>query len=136
MRQQAILLLSALIGSAAVAQPMPPVDNPAGEAALAERLRGWTAGKPVACVSARQLKESDVIAGTAVVYRTSGSRVYVNRPRGDLSRLNEDHIIVTRSASTQLCDGDIVDLNNRTDNTPVASASLGRFIPYDRPRRR
>ena len=121
-----LALAAMLPASAAIAQ------HADGEAALQKVLQGRVAGTPVSCLSLQTLGSSQNIDGTAIVYRTSGSRFYVNRSRGDASSIDSDDILLTRTVGSQLCRGDVVDLLDRYSRTPKGFVILGDFVPYDR----
>ena len=103
-----------------------------GEAELQKMLAGRVAGAPVSCVGLRQLGSSEIIDGTAIVYRTNGSRLYINRPQSGASFLESDDILVTRTIGAQLCKSDAVDMIDRSSRGPKGFVILGDFIPYDR----
>jgi hypothetical protein len=130
MRNSAILIALAVAAAAPVAAATP--QHKQGEAALQELLEGRVAGKPVSCLSLPQVGSSQVIDGTAIVYR-SGSRLYVNRTR-DPRSLRSDDILLTRSFDGQLCSIDTVNLLDRSSQMPRGFATLGEFVPYERVR--
>ncbi|MEI9850976.1 MAG: hypothetical protein WDN24_09110 [Sphingomonas sp.] len=106
--------------------------KPTGEERLAKLLEGRVAAAPVSCINLRALRSSEVIEGTAIVYSSGGSRVYVNRPRGSAADLRDDNILVTRTNGSQLCNTDVVDLRDRFTMQPEGFVLLGDFVPYDR----
>lgn len=103
--------------------------NPKGEAELAKMLEGRVAGKPVRCLPSSTLGQSTVIDKTAIVYR-SGSKLYVNRPRGGADQLSDDEILVTKIYGSQLCNVDKIDLVDRTSRMWSGFVVLGDFVPY------
>jgi hypothetical protein len=102
---------------------------PKGEAELAKMLEGRVAGKPVKCLPSSTLGQSTVIDKTAIVYR-SGSKLYVNRPRGGADQLSDDEILVTKIYGSQLCNIDKIDLVDRTSRMWSGFVVLGDFVPY------
>lgn len=100
-----------------------------GEAELAKMLEGRVAGEPVRCLPSSRLDQSTVIDKTAIVYR-SGSRLYVNRPRGGADQLSDDEILVTKIYGSQLCNIDKIDLVDRTSRMWSGFVVLGDFVPY------
>ncbi len=104
---------------------------PKGEAELAKMLEGRVAGKPVKCLPHSRLDQSTVIDKTAIVYR-SGSKLYVNRPRGGADQLSDDEILVTKIYGSQLCNVDKIDLVDRTSRMWSGFVVLGDFVPYER----
>lgn len=121
----ASLALLALPG-AAMAEDKP---YPKGEAELAKMLEGRVAGKPVKCLPTYAMDNSTVIDKTAIVYR-SGSKLYVNRPRGGADQLSDDEILVTKIYGSQLCNVDKIDLVDRTSRMWSGFVVLGDFVPY------
>jgi hypothetical protein len=127
------LMLIAALPLALTAAALPAKDKPTGEAALAKAIDGREAGKPVGCVSLAQLRGSESIRGTAIVYRSAGSMLYVNRPRGGSpEQLDNDTILVTRTPSSQLCRNDVVNLVDRMTGFQRGFVILGDFVPYKR----
>jgi hypothetical protein len=101
------------------------------EARLDKLLDGRVAGKPVSCINLRDIQSSEIIDGTAIVYRI-GKRLYVNHPRGGAYQLDRDDILVTKTIGSQLCRIDTVRLIDRTSHFPSGFVSLGDFVPYTR----
>lgn len=127
------LFLMALVAAAAIPISAASAQQPDGDTELQKMLEGRVAGTPVSCLSLRQLGSSEVIDGTAIVYRTKGSRLYVNRPRSGASLLDSDDILVTRTSGSQLCANvDAVDMVDRSSYSPKGFVILGDFVPYDR----
>ncbi|MEG3180801.1 hypothetical protein [Sphingomonas sp. LT1P40] len=123
----ASLALLALPG-AAIAQDKA---YPKGEAELAKMLEGRVAGTPVKCLPTFAMDNSTVIDKTAIVYR-SGSKLYVNRPRGGADQLDDDDILLTKIYGSQLCNVDKVDLIDRSSRMWSGFVMLGEFVPYER----
>lgn len=104
-----------------------------GEARLEKALRGRVAGQPVSCLPLRQASSTEIIDGTAILYRV-GDTIYVNRPRGGAASLRNDDVLVVRSFSGQLCRPEIVNLVDRASRGLRGFVSLGDFVPYTKPR--
>jgi len=100
-----------------------------GETKLSKALEGRVAGKPVRCLNLRDIRSSEIIDGTAIVYRVGANRLYVNRPSGHES-LDSDDILVTRTFGSQLCSIDTVRLLDRTSRFYRGFVGLGDFVPY------
>ena len=101
------------------------------EAKLAKLLEGRVAGDPQDCLPLSSLGSSQVIDGTAIVYR-SGATLWVNRPRGGAESLDDDDILVTKPTGGQLCSIDVVQLRDRSSHFYSGFVSLGQFVPYRR----
>jgi hypothetical protein len=120
------ILKSALVaacGVLGVAASLPP------EARLDRMLAGRVAGKPVDCINLRDIRSSQIIDRTAIVYQVGG-KLYVNRPRGGASSLDDNDILVTNTVTSQLCRIDTVRLIDRTSRFYSGFVSLGEFVPY------
>jgi hypothetical protein len=126
---------SILIAGAALLAAAVPASaaTPTPQARLDKLLEGRVAGKPVDCINLRDIRSSEIIDRTAIVYRTGANRLYVNRPRGGESQLDRDDILVTRTSSSQLCSIDTVGLLDRTSRFQTGFVSLGAFVPYAKP---
>lgn len=103
----------------------------AGEAKLARITEGRAAGKPVGCINMRDIRSSEIVEDTAIVYRMNNGMLFVNRPNGG-GLLDRDDILVTRTYGTRLCRIDIVNLIDRGSRMPSGSLALGDFVPYSR----
>jgi hypothetical protein len=123
-----IVAISLVSGVAASAAPPPE----RGEAKLAKILEGRVAGEPVQCVNSYEIQSSEIIDGTAIVYR-AGRRLYVNRPEIGRETLRSNDVLVTRTVSSRLCSIDSVELYDRTSRIPRGFVGLGKFVPYTRP---
>lgn len=119
----------AVVGSAVPAQAK---ERLTGEAQLAKMLEGRVAGKPVDCVSITQIRSSEIIDRTAIVYTGSNGTLYVNRPSG-ANFLDDNDILVSEPRNGQACRIDIVRLIDRGSRMPGASIGLNDFVPYPRP---
>ncbi|KKC24671.1 hypothetical protein [Sphingomonas sp. SRS2] len=125
------LLLAAMALAPTAASAAPSTDQ-RGEARLAQALKGRVAGKPVDCINLRGINSTEIIDGTAILYR-SGSRLYVNRPEGG-SPLRRDDVLVTKLSDSRLCSIDTVRLLDSSTRFQRGFVSLGKFIPYTKPR--
>lgn len=121
---------AALLAAALPAQAASPAATAKAEARLAKALDGRVAGKPVDCINLRDIQSSEIIDRTAIVYRTSGNRLYVNRPDIGQSSLDRDDILVTKTYSSQLCSLDTVHLLDRGTQFSSGFVGLGKFVPY------
>ncbi|RRN65046.1 hypothetical protein [Caulobacter sp. 602-1] len=128
-----VLGLSAALVLAASGASAADHPNPEGEAKLAKLLEGRVAGKPVHCINLRATDSSEIIEGTAIVYKGPGGRLYVNRPRGGADSLRRDDILVTKTVTSQLCNIDVVTLVDPLARFPRGFVNLGDFVPYAKP---
>lgn len=109
--------------------------NSRGEAKLARALEGRVAGKPVDCLNLRDVRSSEIIDRTAILYKTSGGTLYLNRPDAGRNSLSRDDILVTDTHSHRLCSVDIVQLYDSGSRMRSGSVFLGDFVPYRKPNR-
>lgn len=130
MRMVQALLAGALIAVSGAPAVAASSVNERGEARLAKILEGRVAGKPVDCLFLPDIQSSEIVDGTAILYRTSGNRLYVNRPRSGASTLDRDDILVTKTSTSQLCRIDTVQLLDRTSHFFSGFVALGEFVPY------
>lgn len=124
----AILAAVALAATPAVAR-----EKLTPEAQLAKLLDGRIAGEPQDCIQLSSVTSSQVIDKTAIVYKI-GSTYWVNRPDGGAASLDDDDILVTKLTTGQLCSIDTVELHDRTSHMYSGFVSLGKFVPYSKPK--
>ena len=126
-----IVLGAALAGLATLAS--------AARSTPAERLEkataGRTAGEPVKCIRLRDIRSTEVIEKTAIVYTMLDGTVYVNTPPRGAAFLRRDDVPVTDTHSSDLCDIDIVKFIDPTTKAFMGSVGLGKFVPYAKPKR-
>jgi hypothetical protein len=101
-------------------------------AALDKEIAGRVEGKPVRCLSLSAIDNTRIIDGTAIIYRTLGNKIYVNRPLG-AQLLHEDDIPVLYVYGSEICNLDRVKLLDRTTRMEHGSVGLGEFVPYTKP---
>lgn len=125
----ALVAMVAALSQPALAAPKP---NPKGEARLAAALDGMTAGRPVNCIDLQRIQSTEIVDGTAIVYRMDSRKLYVNRPLNGADSLRRNLILITKTFSTQLCNVDIVRLRDQGSNFEAGFISLGKFTPYEK----
>jgi hypothetical protein len=123
-------LLAALPVAAGAAAKLDP------EAKLAQSLNGRVAGEPVDCLNLRDIKSSQIINRTAILYETRGGTIYLNRPDAGRESLNDWDVLVTRTHMNRLCSIDVVELYDTGARMRTGSVFLGQFVPYHKPGRR
>lgn len=126
------LWLTAMLAAVSIPALARPSMQETGEAALAKELKGLVPGKPQDCVSLTRIDGSHIIDGTAIVYRSLGGTVYVNRP-GGAEMLREDDIPVQYLYGSQMCRLDRMTLLDRMSRMERGFAVLGEFVPYSKP---
>jgi len=123
-----------VIGAALAAAALTPAlgaQRLSPEAQLNKVIGDRVPGKPVSCINLRDVQSSQIIDGTAIVYRMGG-RLYVNRPTTGAHWLDDDDILATSTIGTQLCRIDSVKLIDRTALFQRGFVVLGDFVPYTR----
>lgn len=131
MRKSLALIAASLLAGIAPAQAANPSQQADHEAQLARALEGRVAGQPVDCINLRQVRSSQIIDDTAILY-DAGSTIYVNRPRSGASSLDRWDTLVTRLYSDRLCSIDTVRLVDPTSHITSGVVFLGEFVPYRR----
>jgi hypothetical protein len=97
---------------------------------LAQRLDGLTAGKPVNCVSMRDVTQVKGY-GNTLLYIQGRNRVWRNETNGGCEGIaRRDDIMVTRTVSAQYCRGDMIETRDRSGGQFTGACSLGDFTPY------
>ena len=135
MRRVHLLLTAIALAAPAMASTSREARDAAAQARLAKIVDGLVPGKPVSCVSLRDVPSSQLVDGLAIVYRAGSRRLYVNRPAGGCEALRENRAIATRTPSDRLCSGDIVRIFDAPSGIDYGSCALGEFVPYERPAR-
>lgn len=132
MRPAAFLLI-AVSASACAASAMTEPRSPKAEKRLVSELQGKVAGAPISCLPPLRGRDMIVIDDNTVLFREGSRRVYRNDPPGGCSPMGfGGYTLVTRSISSQLCRGDIVQVTDLRSGIIAGSCALGDFVPYDR----
>jgi hypothetical protein len=127
------MLKAMLLAAVAIATPAVAAHRDSPNVQLQKALNGRVAGKPVNCISLLNADSAEIIGGKAIIYR-QGGRLYVNKPRSGAASLRDDDILVTRTFGSDLCNIDMVQLTDRSTRTPRGFVSLGKFVPYTKPK--
>ena len=130
MRLLSSLLIGAVFLGMSATAPAADRDNSRNEAKLTAALAGRVAGKPVDCISLRDIRSSQIIDDTAIVYDTGAGRLFVNRPRVGADSLDSDDILVTKTYGSDLCSLDTINLIDRGSRMQRGFVGLGEFVPY------
>ena len=130
MRRLVSLLIGSVLLAAAPAGAAPRLDP---EQRLARAIEGRVAGEPVNCLNLRNIRSSQIIDRTAIIYDVGGT-LYVNRPRSGAESLDQWDVLVTRPFGSQLCSIDVVQLYDTASRIQTGFVFLGDFVPYRRPR--
>ena len=120
------------LAAALIAIPSLPAlaAEPQGEEKLAKLIAGRTAGASRSCIPQLPNNQSTTVEKVGVVYDVGGTR-YVSRFQGGCEELSQFTMIVTRTPTTQLCEGDIAEIyTNPAPSIEVGSCTFGPFVPY------
>lgn len=109
--------------------------NSRGEQMLAKMLDGRVAGAPVNCIRQHNIRSTEIIPGTGIVYEMSGGTRYLNRPSSGEESLRRSDVLVSKTYSPQLCSVDLVYRYDPMTRTRFGAVALGEFVPYERPER-
>lgn len=96
-------------------------------------IEGRVAGEPVNCLNLRNIRSTQIIDRTAIIYEV-GRTLYVNRPRAGAQSLDQWDVLVTRPFGSQLCSIDVVQLYDTGSRIQSGFVFLGDFVPYRKPR--
>ena len=103
---------------------------------LARKLRHYEpVGRPLSCVSLAALRGNTLVGGTAIIFQSRGSGVFVNRPEGGCPVLRMGRALQTRTGGSQLCRGDLATVWDPVSGVDYGTCPLGDFTAYRRLRR-
>jgi len=128
-----LLVAAALLGTSGGAIAARQQDNSKNEAKLTAAIGNRIAGAPIDCIYLRDIRSSQIIDNTAIVYDVGGGKLYVNRPSIGADSLDDDDILLSKTHSSQLCSIDTIDLIDRGSRIRSGFVGLGKFVPYTRP---
>jgi hypothetical protein len=131
MKKMIALSLLPLIGACMDQRPMEMSAEARTE--LAAATEGRTAEAPRNCVSSRELRGNRSAGEGAIIFDGPGRNlIYVNRPAAGCPELRPGLALKTRTPSTQLCAGDIVEVFDTLNGFSMGGCGLGEFTPYRR----
>ena len=130
MIRPAALLIIAAASSACAASAAPEPRTAKAETQLTKALADKVAGPPVSCLPPHRTNDMTIIDDNTILFRDGRNRVYRNDPPGGCPPMGRGYTLVTRSTSSQMCRGDIVQVVDLTSRITAGSCSLGDFIPY------
>lgn len=93
-------------------------------------------GEVVRCLPLTQVRSSDPLDDTAMLFETRGGEMYLNELRGKCIGLKRNDRYSFKTTQNQICVGDIISVSNRAGTVPLGSCGLGEFealaeIPED-----
>ena len=98
---------------------------------LAKELAGLTPGQSTTCMPRSGNTQVEAF-GPTILYTVSRSLKYRSDTTGGCERVGRGDILVTRSPSGQLCQGDIATTIDQTARTLSGSCSFGPFVRYSK----
>jgi hypothetical protein len=133
MRVLMILPIAALLASCAGQPSASQIKFAATEEARLEKdLAGYVPEKPRNCISLREAEGVESYGDTTLLFRQGRNLIYRNDTRGSCPGIGDDNILVNQVYGSQLCQGDISRVIERTGGFYAGSCSLGQFVPYRR----
>ncbi|HXH00040.1 MAG TPA: hypothetical protein VNI79_06470 [Sphingomicrobium sp.] len=131
----AALVVTPLLASCA-GQEIAPHQTVKGEALLAKRLAGTTAGPAVNCLSRYRSADMEVVDSDTILFH-DGRTTYRQDTNGSCYPYGRQsgYALVTRNfgGGGGLCDGDIAQVIDTTGGIYAGTCSFNAFVPYRRP---
>ena len=134
MRGISVLLLGAMVASCSTAVE-PPMRSAQAQNQYQRLIAGKVAGPEVNCLPSSRTNDMTVIDESTVVFRQSGSRLFVAHMQGECSNLGQPPyaLLTKQPASLSLCHGDIAQVVDTHNGMTVGSCVFGSFTPYSGP---
>lgn len=127
------LIAIPLLALAAGCAPSEPIAlSNAEQSQLAKELHGLTAGPTVSCVNMGDLRGNRSVGEGVILFDGPAGTVYVNRPAAGCPALGSSRALITKTAGTQLCRGDIANVVDPGAGFSYGGCTLGDFTPYRR----
>lgn len=129
MRTPALLLMACALAACTTA-PEPQPRSADAEAELQQLLAGKVAGEPLDCLPRWSTDRMVTIDDSTIAFQ-EGRTVYLNNLQGQCSNLASGfYTLLTRSAGTGLCRGEIAQVVDLNSGMTVGSCAMGDFVPY------
>lgn len=103
----------------------------AAAAKLGEELAGLTPGTSSSCMPSYRPTQVKAY-GPSIVYVVSPSLKFRSDTAGGCERVGRGDVLITRSITGQLCQGDIATTIDSTSRTFTGSCSFGPFVRYSK----
>lgn len=134
MRGISLLLMGAMVASCSTAVE-PPMRSADAQNQYQRLIAGKIAGPPVNCLPSSRTNDMTVIDESTVVFRQSGSRLYVAHMQGECSNLGQPPfaLLTKQMGTASLCHGDIAQVIDTHNGMTVGSCVFGSFTPYNGP---
>lgn len=96
-------------------------------------LQGYERVGTTACIPLRSVDSTRIVDPSAIIYKVSGRKLYVNQPDGGRCvGLRKERALVTRTTTGTLCRMDIVRVIDPPAPIDYGSCILGDFTEYRR----
>ena len=137
MRVIPIIMAGAVLASCTTAPYPAPTRTADKQREYQQLLEGKVAQASVSCLPHYRNGDMRVIDDETIAFRDGTYRTYVTHMQGGCNGIGFGHYtLVTRLyGSSDLCRGDIAQVVDTINRTPVGSCVFGDFIPYVRPGR-
>lgn len=116
----------ALAGLAGAAAPAAPREPP---------LAGRIAGPAVDCVDQSRVNGPEIVDDRTILYRQSLKRVWRNDLTAACGGLRPSATLIVEIYGNQLCRGDLLRTREPGSILPGPICRLGKFTPYDLPKK-
>lgn len=125
-----IVGLAALCATAAcTGQATAPQPSAAASAGLAKELAGLTPHETTSCITLLPTQQTKGY-GPTIVYVVNRRLKYRSDTSGGCEAISRGDALVTRTTTSQLCQGDIATTVDTTSRTFSGSCSFGPFTRY------
>ncbi|WP_293873024.1 MULTISPECIES: hypothetical protein [unclassified Sphingomonas] len=135
MKTAGSLIAVALLAAACTQTPQERIAtqeaNAAAAAKLGKQLAGLTPGPSTSCMPRFPTTQVQAF-GPTILYTVSRGLKYRSDTAGGCERVGRGDILVTRSPTGQLCQGDIATTIDQTGRTFSGSCSFGPFVRYSK----
>ncbi len=135
MKTAGSLIAVALLAAACTQTPQERIAtqeaNAAAAAKLGKQLAGLTPGQSTSCMPRFPTTQVQAF-GPTILYTVSRGLKYRSDTAGGCERVGRGDILVTRSPTGQLCQGDIATTIDQAGRTFSGSCSFGPFVRYSK----
>jgi len=94
----------------------------------ADPLAGYEkTGEAVRCLPLTQVRDSDPIDDSAMLFEVRSGQMYLNELRGKCIGLKRNDRYSYKTTQNQICEGDIITISNHAGTVQLGSCGLGEF---------
>jgi hypothetical protein len=135
MRVIPIMMAGAVLASCTTAPYPAPTRTADKQREYQQLLEGKVAQAAVSCLPHYRNGDMRVIDDETIAFRDGTYRTYVTHMQGACNGIGYYTLVTRLYGSSDLCRGDIAQVVDTINRTPVGSCVFGDFIPYVRPGR-